>query len=543
MICPRYLCLLLAVFAWACNDPAQGPEMAKPDGKNVKAAKKKVLLIGIDGCRGDVIRYADIPRMRQLMQNAVYSYDALTQPPTWSGPGWSSLLTGVWSNKHGVTDNSFSGSNYAAYPMIFKHLKAANPSMQTVSICAWAPINQHIISDADAAVNVGTDAAAKDSAVARLKNGDPDFMFVQFNEVDNAGHGFGFDTSVPQYMSAISNMDAYVGDMIDAMRARPGYADEDWMVIITTDHGGNLAGHGGNSYEEQNIFLMFHNKRFASLDIKKPVTNSTFIKFTNISQFAYTENPAINFGAMLKFTVEFRMRSAGLDGDPPFITNKDWNSGGNKGWVIFVNGQGWRFNAGDGSRRVDISSGAPDINDNKWHHIAVSVDRTGLAKLYQDGKLYNSISMTSLTTLDPGNVTKLIMADDISRTYASRYGKSVINMGDVRLWNDALDAATIATFASCDTTVTPDHPYYDNLMGWWKGTDGKGTVLKDSSPKKIDMQITGDAPWEETGMDFCLRPVPTNMPKIVDVAPRIITWFNMPVNSAWNLDGKIWFDN
>lgn len=76
----------------------------------------KVLILGIDGCRPDALQAAATPNIDGLLQESVYSYDALTEGPTWSGVGWSGMLTGVWLAKHGVTDNSFSGSNFAAYP-------------------------------------------------------------------------------------------------------------------------------------------------------------------------------------------------------------------------------------------------------------------------------------------------------------------------------------------------------------------------------------------------------------------------------------------
>ena len=31
-----------------------------------------------------------------------------------------------------------------------------------------------------------------------------------------------------------------------AMQARPSYADEDWLVIVVTDHGGSGTGHDGH---------------------------------------------------------------------------------------------------------------------------------------------------------------------------------------------------------------------------------------------------------------------------------------------------------
>ncbi len=84
--------------------------------QNLAAQNGKVLLIGIDGCRADAILLANTPNIKGLLPHATYSFDALTHYPTWSGPGWSSMLTGVWEDKHGVLDNTFAGSHYDLYP-------------------------------------------------------------------------------------------------------------------------------------------------------------------------------------------------------------------------------------------------------------------------------------------------------------------------------------------------------------------------------------------------------------------------------------------
>ena len=45
--------------------------------------------------------------------------------------------------------------------------------------------------------------------------------------------------------------------LIDAVRARPGYENEDWLVLISTDHGRSAdGGHGGDSPEEMTIFIL-----------------------------------------------------------------------------------------------------------------------------------------------------------------------------------------------------------------------------------------------------------------------------------------------
>lgn len=73
---------------------------------------KKVMVIGIDGVRPDALEVADTPHIDNLISNGIYSPDALNDDITISGPGWSAVLCGVWSNKHLVFDNDFSGNNY-----------------------------------------------------------------------------------------------------------------------------------------------------------------------------------------------------------------------------------------------------------------------------------------------------------------------------------------------------------------------------------------------------------------------------------------------
>ena len=81
--------------------------------------EKKILFIGLDGCRADALNVANTPNMDELIENGLFIDNALCSingQPTVSGPGWSSMITGVWYDKHGVSDNSFSGSNFNQYP-------------------------------------------------------------------------------------------------------------------------------------------------------------------------------------------------------------------------------------------------------------------------------------------------------------------------------------------------------------------------------------------------------------------------------------------
>ena len=172
---------------------------------------QKVLILGIDGCRSDALEIANTPNMDALMANGTFSYDALNTGVTSSGPGWSSMLTGVWQDKHGVTDNSFSGSNYDAYPHFLQRVEEHNPNLSTISIANWDPINDNIVNgDADVAVNVSSDSEVATQAIDFLTNADPDVLFLDFDDCDYEGHSTGFSPNNPAYINVIEITDNYI---------------------------------------------------------------------------------------------------------------------------------------------------------------------------------------------------------------------------------------------------------------------------------------------------------------------------------------------
>lgn len=229
----------------------------------------KLLLIGVDGARIDALRAADTPMLDALaaegaliapvrIQGARYSAS-----DTISGPGWSSILTGVWADKHGVDDNRFADPRFDAYPHFFRRIKSSNPDALTISLVSWAPIDEFIVANADIREALELDAAVGDDdpaallaaerrrdermagrAASLLASEDPTAMFVYFHQVDAAGHAIGYGPEIPEYISAIGTVDSLIGRLLAALRARPSYAREDWLVLVTTDHGGAGRGHG-----------------------------------------------------------------------------------------------------------------------------------------------------------------------------------------------------------------------------------------------------------------------------------------------------------
>src|SRR5436190_6465793 len=107
-------------------------------------AQRKVLIIGIDGCRGDAIVAANAPRLDSLRNSGYQTMQGNTHPPTWSGTGWSTMLTGVWEQKHKVVDNTFAGQQFATWRHFFARLNTVESALNLVSCVHWSPINTSI---------------------------------------------------------------------------------------------------------------------------------------------------------------------------------------------------------------------------------------------------------------------------------------------------------------------------------------------------------------------------------------------------------------
>ncbi len=218
------------------------------------APVKKVLVIGVDGCRPDALTKASTPYIDSLIRNGCWAVGK-ADPLTLSGPCWSTVLCGVWAPKHGVTDNSFVGANTKEYPDFLTLIERSRPSLRTVAVAEWKPVLDKIVQKADyegSRSGEGDEATALEAAT-QITDFDPDVVFVHFGAVDTAGHAFGFGASVPQYLRAIEETDKNVGLLLAAVQSRKKSLDENWLVILTSDHGGSGTSHGQAIPEHMNV--------------------------------------------------------------------------------------------------------------------------------------------------------------------------------------------------------------------------------------------------------------------------------------------------
>lgn len=259
----RQTALLVTVPLGAALALASAPDALRAQGT------PKVLVIGIDGVRPDVLAEVPTPVMDSLAASGWYTATTRTTTPSVSGPSWSSMLNGVWPEKHGVTGNTFEGRRYDEYPDFLTLLERWRPDLTTFAAIDWLPLavldgGGPLLSAAiDTVFTVDgyepgwaeADGVVAERAARHLVLGDPDAAFVYLGNPDETSHRHA--SIGAEYRDAIALSDRHVGRLLEALHARPTYAEENWLVLISTDHGRREdGGHGGASPEEMTTFIL-----------------------------------------------------------------------------------------------------------------------------------------------------------------------------------------------------------------------------------------------------------------------------------------------
>ena len=212
-----------------------------------------VAVIGIDGM-GNFNRQANTPCMDRIFENGAVTFDAYSMDPTISAENWGGMLIGVEPAVHNLTNGYICTHPYKSelYPTVFRRIREAYPDALLASVVNWNPINIGIVEDGIGVIKetADDDTALTEKIVACVAK-KPDFLFVQLDDADGAGHSFGYGE--PGHLECIEKIDALVGKIYDAY-INAGIID-DTLFISLADHGGYIRGHGGWHDTEKKIFF------------------------------------------------------------------------------------------------------------------------------------------------------------------------------------------------------------------------------------------------------------------------------------------------
>ncbi|QCX38473.1 alkaline phosphatase family protein [Aureibaculum algae] len=283
--------------------------------QNSDATKKKVIFVIIDGISADQLKAAKTPYLDSIGTIGGYSNayvggikDTYAETPTISAVGYNSLLTGTWANKHNVYGNGIKEPNYN-YPTIFRLFKDEYPNGTTAIFSSWLDNRTKLVGDGLKATNnlkvdfafdgyehdtinyphdkqrnfmKLIDISVADNTAKTIVNNAPDISWVYLEYTDDMGHGFG---DGDRFTAAINFEDEQIGKIWNAIKIRQKQFNEDWLFIITTDHGRNKEngkGHGGQSERERSTWIVtnasntnsyFKNNTVSIVDILPTVIN------------------------------------------------------------------------------------------------------------------------------------------------------------------------------------------------------------------------------------------------------------------------------
>lgn len=517
------------------------------DDMNGKAVRK-VLVININGAVGADVKAINPTNIAALVKNGKFSYSELKDAVSSDAGSIASMLTGVSSSKHKIVNNTYIPVNdddndhapIVNYPTLFSRMLDVRPEFKTVTITSDAALDKYLI-HADRSILAQNDALVKDSAVNVLKDNNASVIMVDFRSVKVAGSKDGFSPEVPSYKAAIETVDGYIGEMMATLKARKNYASEDWLVIVTTNR-------GGDELNSKQGFVICSNPNLKSQGISKEGFNTMNFKGTSVTAAINGNNDFYNAGTNKDFTVQLQAKFNNTATWPGFLSKgTDVFGHTTTGWVMIYNGGNWEVQIGgknyNGST-VSLSSGSTRIDDNKWHTLTLTVKTIGgvrTAATYTDGNLMVSKSIQDvkdLTTTEPFKIG--YRNQDNSGTSLDFYA------ADLQYFNVGLDADVVkANIALKDITK---HPNYANLIGYWPLDEGGGSIINNLAPTGYDFNMRGSGVWQGLGNDIPVSRTPQNITdgslSIVATGPDVTAltfyWLRVPVKSDWGLDGTPW---
>lgn len=226
-------------------------------GEKKTAMQKKIsrsLVIMLDGARSDALLAADVPFLKKLIRQqwhpdykVYYSYHAraVTDAPTDSAPNHTAIATGVTASKNQVTANGLiNKGNYKQYPSYLRRI-AEKTGSKTLFCYLWN--EDKFLDDHQLVSRLQCESDEKNySEMIKILNAkNPPGSILWFIDApDLGGHRSGFYPYGPLYLAALNKCDQFLEATFNTIARRQDFANEDWLIIITSDHGGIESTHG-----------------------------------------------------------------------------------------------------------------------------------------------------------------------------------------------------------------------------------------------------------------------------------------------------------
>ena len=239
-------------------------------------------------------------------------------------------------------------------------------------------------------------------------------------------HPFGEEPlCAPQ--SPIPSWETYSGSLRDGLVAHYPF-DNDYL---------DISGNHRHAFE-------FGNPTFVS----DGAISGQALSFDGVDDYVELPNvPELDF-SYNDFTLTFWYRVSGDQvGRPALITNKDWRSTSNPGWIVSSNygsgsnGDDLAINLSDGATTVDGSK-AIDVGLNRWHFVAVRVKRGDKMSLLRSDMGSYALQEDPISTLTGSLSTNhKIRIGTSHEGCGASYTK--MDLDDLGIWSRALSSEEV----------------------------------------------------------------------------------------------------
>lgn len=557
----------------SCKQYYDPPLVFEPDPGQNLSRDRKVLLISIDGLAGLELKKYTPANMTKMLANAKYTYEGIADANTHDAASWTTLLSGKGSSKHGVTGNSFiagedgddddihgheGNGTSTGYISVYQRLLETGRSLKTLSVSSWNELDQYLFNLSDENGVVASDEAVKTKAVDRIKNGEDNLAFsvINFRDVNEAGKSGGFSLNNAAYKAALDQIDGYIGEILKAVSERKRNTKEDWLIIVTSNHGGIDRSYGGATFEERKVPLIFYNANFVKQEFVVESLGQ-FVQLggpwgTPIRALVPADKATVfNFGTTGEYTVQLKINLKDRGGVwPGFFGKKGTteNTGSNPGWAFMfhdpVGGPNWRPIVGHQSAAPVSQLGSTPVKLQEWTTITMKIfekDGKRYAKNFTNGS--TPATAMEITGRNLQNNEPLILGG--MKSWQSG-NTANFDVSDIRIYKAALpDDYIVNTFCKGETKAGDE--YYDKLIAYWPIREGSGDLLKDVVGG-ADFVFERSPLWSILPANFCnvqVEDKATNtqiLLNAVDILPQVFYWLNVKTADSWGLEGKVFLD-
>src|SRR5690606_18633556 len=353
------------------------------------SVQRRVLWINIDGAVGAVVEQNMPVNLNAMLPHSKYTFEGLSDNRIARSTdaedyvNWTTMLTGVIAEKHKVKDDSYipeldinpdiPEQEVAYFPNIITHITNADPNAKTLCITPWKDLNENMLNNTYETIMSASDEEAQELVVGYLEKEDMDFTLVSFNGMLEAGEAGGFSASNPNYIAALTKIDGYIGECLETINNRENAYYEDWLIVITSNHGGSSDGTwGGATKAERNSFCLFYYDHYTTQEMQGKTLYAAYFDRDNEARF---EDPLelYSAGEGRNLSVEFMLRmEPRSDGG---YSGNNWDKiMGKRSWGIYRQRSGVDFYMRAGENGIStIEADVEAFNNSLWHSYQLGI--------------------------------------------------------------------------------------------------------------------------------------------------------------------------